>query len=90
MVDFSSVKAIFFDVFGTLVDWRGSIAKQAEALLGPQGLCGTAPRASAFFDKSSIEDGAVICPAYERGVRPLALMKSAMRVALSIGRAVCA
>ena len=25
------VKALFFDVFGTLVDWRSSIAREAEA-----------------------------------------------------------
>jgi len=30
-------KALFFDVFGTLVDWRGSIAREAEAILGPLG-----------------------------------------------------
>lgn len=28
------VAALFFDVFGTLVDWRGSIAKEAPALIG--------------------------------------------------------
>lgn len=32
-----SVKALFFDVFGTLVDWRGSIAREAKALLAPSG-----------------------------------------------------
>jgi 2-haloacid dehalogenase len=32
-----SVKALFFDVFGTLVDWRTSIAREAEALLMPLG-----------------------------------------------------
>jgi len=30
-------KALFFDVFGTLVDWRTSIAREAEAILGPLG-----------------------------------------------------
>ncbi len=29
--------ALFFDVFGTLVDWRSGIAREAEALLRPQG-----------------------------------------------------
>ena len=29
------VKALFFDVFGTLVDWRSSIAREAEELLRP-------------------------------------------------------
>ena len=30
-------KALFFDVFGTLVDWRTSIAREAEASLRPLG-----------------------------------------------------
>jgi 2-haloacid dehalogenase len=29
------VKALIFDVFGTLVDWRTSIAREAKAILGP-------------------------------------------------------
>jgi 2-haloacid dehalogenase len=32
-----TVKALFFDVFGTLVDWRTSIAREAEAILKPRG-----------------------------------------------------
>src|ERR1700685_397719 len=32
-----SVKALFFDVFGTLVDWRTSIPREAEAMLKPLG-----------------------------------------------------
>jgi 2-haloacid dehalogenase len=31
------VKALFFDVFGTLVDWRSSIAREAETILKPLG-----------------------------------------------------
>ena len=31
------VQALFFDVFGTLVDWRTSIAREAERILHPQG-----------------------------------------------------
>lgn len=31
------IKALFFDVFGTLVDWRTNIAREAEALLMPLG-----------------------------------------------------
>ena len=31
------VKALFFDVFGTLVDWRTSIAREAELILKPLG-----------------------------------------------------
>lgn len=30
-------KALFFDVFGTLVDWRTSIARESEAILKPLG-----------------------------------------------------
>jgi 2-haloacid dehalogenase len=33
----AAVKALFFDVFGTLVDWRTSIAREAEAALKPLG-----------------------------------------------------
>jgi 2-haloacid dehalogenase len=32
-----AVKALFFDVFGTLVDWRTSIAREAAAILEPRG-----------------------------------------------------
>jgi len=31
------VKALFFDVFGTLVDWRSSIAREARTILAPLG-----------------------------------------------------
>ena len=33
----TDVKALFFDMFGTLVDWRTSIAREAEAALKPHG-----------------------------------------------------
>lgn len=32
-----AIKALFFDVFGTMVDWRTSIAREAEKILGPLG-----------------------------------------------------
>ena len=32
-----TVKALFFDVFGTLVDWRTSIAREAKVMLESQG-----------------------------------------------------
>src|SRR5467141_3064755 len=32
-----AVKALFFDVFGTLVDWRTSVAREAKAVLEPLG-----------------------------------------------------
>src|SRR5512144_1819086 len=31
------VRAMFFDVFGTLVDWRTSVARETERILGPLG-----------------------------------------------------
>lgn len=34
----AQVKALFFDVFGTLVDWRSSIAAEAQAALAPLGV----------------------------------------------------
>ena len=37
MLDPASVKALFFDVFGTVVDWRTSIARESEAVLKPKG-----------------------------------------------------
>jgi 2-haloacid dehalogenase len=33
----ADVKALFFDVFGTLVDWRTSIARESERILAPLG-----------------------------------------------------
>jgi 2-haloacid dehalogenase len=32
------IKALFFDVFGTLVDWRSSVAREAERILKPRGI----------------------------------------------------
>jgi len=29
-----SIKALFFDVFGTLVDFRTGVAREAESILG--------------------------------------------------------
>jgi len=46
-----------------------------------RGICGTAPQASAFSDDAPIEDDAVICPAFERGITPPGLMKSPIQVA---------
>jgi 2-haloacid dehalogenase len=33
----TSIRAIFFDVFGTLVDWRSGVAREGERLLHPLG-----------------------------------------------------
>jgi 2-haloacid dehalogenase len=33
----NSVKALFFDVFGTLVDWRSGVAREAQSILKPRG-----------------------------------------------------
>lgn len=38
MSDFSGIKALTFDVFGTTVDWCGGIARESRAMLGPRGL----------------------------------------------------
>jgi 2-haloacid dehalogenase len=32
------VRALLFDVFGTLIDWRGSISREAQAALAPRGV----------------------------------------------------
>jgi len=36
--ELGALKALIFDVFGTLVDWRSCIAREAEAALAPQGV----------------------------------------------------
>jgi 2-haloacid dehalogenase len=33
----TEIKALTFDVFGTVVDWRSGVAREAEAVLGPKG-----------------------------------------------------
>jgi 2-haloacid dehalogenase len=38
VTDLTRVRALVFDVFGTLVDWRGSIAREAHAVLAPRGV----------------------------------------------------
>ncbi len=35
---FPAIKALIFDVFGTLVDWRTSVAREVERLLVPRGI----------------------------------------------------
>ncbi len=37
MSDFTNIRALTFDVFGTVVDWRSSIAREAEEMLAPKG-----------------------------------------------------
>src|SRR5262245_45123812 len=37
MPTMAAIKALFFDVFGTLMDWRSSIARETKALLEPLG-----------------------------------------------------
>jgi len=32
------IKALFFDVFGTLTDWRSGVAREAAAVLSPRGI----------------------------------------------------
>ena len=38
MPQLPALKALFFDVFGTLVDWRSCVAREAERLLAPKGI----------------------------------------------------
>jgi 2-haloacid dehalogenase len=37
VADFTNIRALTFDVFGTVVDWRSGIAREAEAMLAPKG-----------------------------------------------------
>lgn len=37
MAAINNIKALFFDVFGTLVDWRTGVARDAESILEPLG-----------------------------------------------------
>ena len=37
MLSLDNIKALFFDVFGTLVDWRTGVARDAERVLKPLG-----------------------------------------------------
>ena len=30
------IKALFFDMFGTILDWRNSIARETQAILEPR------------------------------------------------------
>jgi len=34
----TDIRALTFDVFGTVVDWRSGVAREAEALLAPKGI----------------------------------------------------
>jgi 2-haloacid dehalogenase len=36
-VDAGAIRALFFDVFGTMVDWRSGVAREARTLLAPLG-----------------------------------------------------
>ena len=57
------IRALVFDIFGTVVDWRGSIAREAGQLASAKGL-------AAF-------DGAAFADAWRQGYRPA--MERAMR-----------
>jgi 2-haloacid dehalogenase len=37
-MDFSAVKALTFDVFGTVVDWRTGVARHAREIAGARGI----------------------------------------------------
>src|ERR1700749_2331379 len=46
-VSVRNVKAFVFDVFGTVVDWRGGVAREAAPFLQRHGATGAAPEAFA-------------------------------------------
>jgi 2-haloacid dehalogenase len=37
-IDIASVKALTFDVFGTVTDWRGTIISEGKRVWGPKGM----------------------------------------------------
>jgi len=41
-----SVKALFFDMFGTMLDWRSSVARETRTILEPRGYSLDWPAAS--------------------------------------------
>jgi 2-haloacid dehalogenase len=64
------IKALTFDVFGTVVDWRSGVAREAEAILGAKGLALDWP---VFADRWR----ALYVPAMSkvsRGERPFAIL----------------
>ena len=71
----TQIKALTFDVFGTVVDWRGGVAREAEAILGAQGHA---------LDWGAFADGwrARYMPAMAkvgRGERPFAILDTLHR-----------
>ncbi len=66
----ADIKALTFDVFGTVVDWRSGVAREAEAVLAPKGLALDWP---VFADRWR----ALYVPAMarvSRGERPFAIL----------------
>jgi 2-haloacid dehalogenase len=66
----AAIKALTFDVFGTVVDWRASVAREAEASLAPKGIA---------LDWGAFADGwrSRYLPAMarvSRGERPFAIL----------------
>ena len=69
------IKALTFDVFGTVVDWRSGVAREAEAALAPKGL---ALDWGAFADRWR----ALYQPAMEQvrtGARPFTILDALHR-----------
>ena len=71
----TKIKALTFDVFGTVVDWRTGVAREAEAVLGPKGHA---------LDWGAFADGwrARYVPAMARvarGERPFAILDTLHR-----------
>ncbi len=49
MAALSDIRALVFDVFGTLVDWHGSIAREVQAQLAPRGIVVDGPAFAAAW-----------------------------------------
>jgi len=70
MSDISGVKALVFDVFGTVVDWRGSVIREGEALSRAKGLSVDWPR---FADEWRREGYSEAIGRIRRGEAPFEL-----------------
>ena len=80
MTDLENIKALTFDVFGTVVDWRACVARDAEAILARKGH---------ILDWSAFADRwrALYVPAMEkvnRGERPFVVLDDLHRENLMI------
>ena len=74
----SGVKALIFDMFGTVLDWRSSVARETEAILRPRGC---ALDWFAFADAWRGEYEPSMAPIRE-GKRPFAILEILLREGL--------